>query len=317
MTGYLTEPNGRVWQLPPLLEWHVTHTDGDPCGAFTVRFPADPAQPGTAGRALGFQARENGAAVFTGVVDEAMTVLSADGFLTELTGRDLAAKLLDNQVRAAEFQTAQLQDILAAYVRPYGVSRINADAMAAVPAFAVDTGSTCWQALAGFCRHAADIRPRFLADGTLELRKLPAAATRQLTDFSGALSLSLRECRYGVASQVTEVDTAHGRAATAKNDGFLAEGGCAARVVAASGSTLRAGWRTPAQRLCDSARDRRILTAVLPGGFAAWPRDRVAVSLTRPGIRGNYTVRAAETILDEDGLRTVVTMRGDCGNVAV
>ena len=216
---------------------------------------------------------------------------------------------MDSQVRAAEFRSAQLADILRLYVRPYGVSKISADAMAAVPAFAVDTGSTCWQALCGFCRHAADIRPRFLADGTLELRASPARRAFELTDWSGALSLRLRECRCGVPARVTAVDLARGTASAAENRAFLAEGGAAARVIAASGATIRASWRTPAQRIADGALERRVLTAVLPGGFAAEPRDAVAVSLSRPTVKGNYTVRAAETVLDRNGLRTELTLR--------
>ena len=72
-----------------------------------------------------------------------------------------------NQVRAAEFVSAQLADILRLYVKPCGITRIDAAPMGQVANFAVETGYTCWQVLTGFCRHSAEIFPRFLPDGTL------------------------------------------------------------------------------------------------------------------------------------------------------
>ena len=169
MTGYVTMCDGRRSALPALLQWDIKLTDGDPCDGFSVCFPYERALAQTLRGAVFFTAEEDGATVFTGVVDDYEITLDAKGLLAEMTGRGMAARLLDNQVRAAEYLSAQLADILKSYVLPYGVTKLRAVQMPAVERFVVETGYSCWQVLAGFCRHSADIFPRFLPDGTLVL----------------------------------------------------------------------------------------------------------------------------------------------------
>ena len=170
MTGYVRTCDGRRLTLPALLQWSVRLTDGDPCDSFSVRFLYEAELSEALRKAVLFEAEELGRTAFTGVVDDYEIRMDKKGLLVEMTGRGLAALLLDNQVRAAEYVRAQLEDILSTYVRPYGIVNIRAAAMPPVERFVVETGYTCWQVLAGFCRHSAEIFPRFLPDGTLELR---------------------------------------------------------------------------------------------------------------------------------------------------
>ena len=189
MTGYVTMCDGRRSALPALLQWDIKLTDGDPCDGFSVCFPYERALAQTLRGAVFFTAEEDGATVFTGVVDDYEITLDAKGLLAEMTGRGMAARLLDNQVRAAEYLSAQLADILKSYVLSYGVTKLRTVQMPAVERFVVETGYSCWQVLAGFCRHSADIFPRFLPDGTLVLvprrRERPCGCGRRSASACG------------------------------------------------------------------------------------------------------------------------------------
>ena len=87
---------------------------------------------------------------------------------------------------------------------------IGAAAMPPVERFVVETGYTCWQVLAGFCRHSAEIFPRFLPDGTLvlgETEKIQIVRLRQGRCISAALS----DSRYGLSSRQILVNTRTGQ----------------------------------------------------------------------------------------------------------
>lgn len=306
MTGCIRDGAGKSRQLPPLTSWELRRTDGDPCGAFTVRFPADETTAALCRSAVSFTASEDGETVFLGVVDECLLTLDGGGRMAELSGRDLGARLLDNQCRAAEFQSAQLEDILGRYVRPFGVTRIRADALPAVPNFSVQTGDSCWQALSGFCRHAADVRPRFAADGTLLLERAPSGKKRTLTMACAPTALRLRSLRYGVISEQTVLDFTKKSIETVQNPAF---DGLCKKVAARSGKTLKAAWRTAAQRIADSGRARTVLELTAPGAFLAEPWDRAAVRFEALGIAGDFVVTEAATALNGSGLFTTLTMR--------
>ena len=129
MTGYVRTCDGRRLTLPALLQWSVRLTDGDPCDSFSVRFLYEAELSEALRKAVLFEAEELGRTAFTGVVDDYEIRMDKKGLLVEMTGRGLAALLLDNQVRAAEYVRAQLEDILSTYVRPYGIVNIRAAAM--------------------------------------------------------------------------------------------------------------------------------------------------------------------------------------------
>lgn len=306
MTGYVENRRGERWTLPVLTAWEIRRTDGDPCGAFTVRFAADGGAAEILKGAETFQAEEDGKTCFTGVVDECTVTLDGGGLTAEITGRDLSARLLDSQCRAAEFLSAQLEDILSRYVRPCGITKIRTDNLPAVPNFAVQTGDTCWQALAGYCRHAAEVYPRFSADGTLLLERRPAGRQLVLTMANGPTAVQLRETRYGVISEQTVLDFTRKSVEQVGNPDF---DGLCRKVTARSGKTLKADWRTAAQRIADSQRNRTALEVTVPGGFAAEPWDRISVSFPELGVSGGFLVAEAVTRLDGRGLQTALSLR--------
>lgn len=308
MTGIVTTCSGSRIELPPLLQWSIKLTDGDPCDGFSAQFPHERAWADVLEKAVYFTAVENGKTVFTGVVDDYETGFDRRGLLTEITGRSMAARLLDNQVRAAEYVCAQLEDILETYVRPYGIRKIRAEKMEPVERFVVETGYTCWQVLTGFCRHSADVRPRFLPDGTLVLEKAKVGENKKLYA-RACVQACLRDSRYGVSSEQIVVNTRTGEQITATNQAFAALGGQCVKVHGRTGDKLRASWRTAQQRLDDDRRGKRIMEVRVAECFFAQPLDCVSVQLEPMGIEGKYIVQAAESGCGENGRYCVVTMR--------
>lgn len=78
-------------------------------------------QRGEAGDWPRFWAEHGGERVFTGVVDECQVEQSGNGSVLELSGRGMAALLLDNEALGQDYGTATLEDILRDHVRPYGI----------------------------------------------------------------------------------------------------------------------------------------------------------------------------------------------------
>ena len=307
MTGYVTLSGGAVRQLPPLLQWQVQNTDAEPCGAFRVQFAHAPQLLPELKLAVRFYAEHEGRRVMTGVVDDVTVILGRDGLLAELTGRSMAALLLDTQVRAAEYQSAQLPDILAQYVRPCGVTDIVAENLPPVSNFVVETGYSCYQVLSGFCRHSADVFPRFSADGALIIKRGGTGTHRVLR--AKPIHAQYTFDRYGAAAKQVLVNTRNGSQTVAQNAEFLAMGGSGVRVAGVTGQKIRAAWRTASQRVDDSWRNARLLSLTLAGSFLAEPADTVAVELPELGLSGTFTVRSAQSSCDDSGAVCTLELR--------
>ena len=307
MTGCLRLCSGAAVSLPPLLEWSIRQTDGDPCGSFSVCFAFEAAWLPVLKQAVGFTAEDDGRTVFTGLVDDFAVKLDRRGALAEVSGRSMAAALMDNQVRAAEFVSAQLEDILRLYVKPYGITRIDAAPMGQVANFAVETGYTCWQVLTGFCRHSADIFPRFLADGTLVLRKDAYGKTVWLGE--EILQAQYVRNRYGVAARQVLINTRNGSMQAADYAEFQKLGGTRVQYAGMTGNKVRASFRTAKQRLDDAKRDEKLLYVTAPGVFLAEPLDMVSVKLDALGISGTFTVQEAQSGCDETGATCTLILR--------
>ena len=307
MNGIVTGCDGTQTALPALLQWSVKRTDGEPCDSFSVRFACGKKTLAVLEQATEFQAFEAGNVVFTGIVDDFELRLGKEGALAELTGRGMAGRLMDMQTPAAEYVRAHLEDILNAYVRPCGITKIDADEMPPVEQFVVQTGATCYQALAGFCRHSAEIYPRFLADGTLVLRKNAEGKSIRLKD--EILRAQYVRNRYGVAAKQVLINTRDGSTQEADYHEFQALGGTRVQYAGVTGNKIRAGFRTARQRLDDTKRDEKLLYVTAPGVFLAEPLDRVAVSVDALGISGTYTVQEAQSGCDETGAACTLILR--------
>lgn len=283
--------DGKTVTLSELTAWEFVRTDGDSADSFFLQAPLQADYGASLPRALRLTAWEGSRIVFCGLVDEVGLQAGPSGLLATVTGRGLAARLMDNQTVGAQFYTVGLEDILSRYVTPYGITAIRRDAnVRRLSLFSVPTGTSCWQALCGFCLHAAGIRPRFLADGTLALQASPDQKSHEMTEKSGILQAEWRLCRYGVRSQQQVHDLTYGVVRTAENAAFTAMGGWSCGVATRSGPYLKATERTAQQRLDASARELFTAQVTLPGSFLAEPCDQVTLRLPDWGMTGTYSV---------------------------
>ncbi len=309
MTGFVTDAQGNRFQLPPLSGWELRWTGGTPCDSFTLRFPAGAETAAQLRPAVRFQAVEDGTVYFTGVVDEYELALGAAGLVATLSGRGMAALLLDNEAGTADYEQAQPEDILRAYVYPFGIRLGEHIRLPPLRRFGVDSGDSCYAALYGYCRWAGEIMPRFDRLGQLVL--LPDGGGRRWTLRDGAvLEAVFTDRRYGVISELTVHDRSTGTTQTVRDEDFIAEGGCCRRVMSVYSRTAhRTAARTGQQTIALSGQERRVLELTLPGLPEAMPGDIVEVSLKQMGVTGSFTVAECAAALTEQGLRHTLRLR--------
>ena len=112
MTAYMTDAAGKRWALPDLTAWRLEYTAGSPCDSFWLRCLWDRDSDAHPEDWVGFLAYHDGRQVFTGLVDECEVTAGPGGQLLELSGRGMAARLLDNEALGQDYQSATQADIL-------------------------------------------------------------------------------------------------------------------------------------------------------------------------------------------------------------
>ena len=122
MKGYITTCGGAQFELPVLLKWELSYTGSVPCDSFTLRCPYEAAMAETLRSAVRFTAREDGTVEFAGVVDECGVTCDEKGLQLEVSGRGMAALLLDNEAEAVTYQRAALSEILKDHAAACGVT---------------------------------------------------------------------------------------------------------------------------------------------------------------------------------------------------
>ena len=99
--------------------------------------------------------------MFAGVVDECEVTVSGQGRVLELSGRGMAALLLDNEALGQDYGSATQADILRDHVTPYGIAVAPGASLPPVSRFSVSTGSSEWSVVYEFARYYGGIAPRF------------------------------------------------------------------------------------------------------------------------------------------------------------
>ena len=142
MKGYVTDSAGACYELPPCESWEMEYGVGTPCDSFVRRCPWSMGQGISPRQWSRFYALWQGERVFTGVVDEYEIALGPSGLTGTVTGRGMAALLLDNEAGTAEYDRAQLEQIVAEYVSPFGIALGEHIALPALTSFGVDSGDS-------------------------------------------------------------------------------------------------------------------------------------------------------------------------------
>ena len=301
MKGYITTCDGVQYELPTLLRWEFSYTGSVPCDSFSLRCPYDPAMAETLCRAVRFRAREDGATEFAGVIDETNVTCDEKGMQLELSGRGLAALLLDNEAEAVSYERATMGEILKNHVTPYGILCAGYDE-AAAPRYRVANGSSQWKVLNDFAALHGGVEPYFDKAGTLELKRTHRGADVTIDAQTPVTALVYCDKRYGVIAEALVVDKRAGARQSVKNADFCARGGTSRRVFyvpAKSGAqTMRCTGEYQIRKSKEGAETLRVTIA---GRFSAAPGDTAVVSGTKLGISGRFRVIECTRRFGESG----------------
>lgn len=307
MEGILTCWDGKRITLPQVTEWTFQYGRGTPCDSFSVSCLWEPEADELA-EAVCFAAVEQGKTVFTGVVDECERGWDDKGGFLTVSGRSMAARLLDNEALGMDYQVATWQDIVRDHVAPYGIQVVGGG-LPAVPGFSVAVGSSEWQVVYEFCRYYGGITPRFDRLGRLVVSPWAEGERLVLEEDAAVSALTLRDQRYGALSQVLVRDKTTGAVQTVDNADLLRRGGQCRRVLTMPGkSSYQAMRYSGSYQLEQSAEELRQLELELPGAFLAWPGDLVEVRLGKPVGWGVWRVAEAVSGLDGSGTYTRLVM---------
>lgn len=301
--------DGSVLTLPTAVRWEFGYGTGLPCDSFFLRCLWEQGQERALSSAALFYADWQGERVFTGVVDEYGCICGGDGLYLELSGRGMAARLLDNEALPARYQRAAWADVAARHVTPYGVTAVGGERLAPVSGFSVDSGTSEWSVVQQFCQYYNGVVPRFDREGRLVLSPHEESRVLVVGDGTPVTGWEYREQRHGVLSAVAVRRRTDWDIQWAVDQKFIAEGGCARRVVTVPDTTGDGAMRyTGEYQLRASRRERICLTLTLPEGFSAWPGDAVRVERTGFGANGLYRVARCEVSCGGDGLYTTLTL---------
>lgn len=302
MRGYVTDTAGRQWLLPQPTAWRMEYTAGTPCDSFWMRCPWEAGSGTKPGEWSRFWAEHGGERVFTGVVDECQVEQSGNGSVLELSGRGMAALLLDNEALGQDYGTATLEDILQDHVRPYGIQAAAGAKLPPVSPFSVATGSSEWSVVYDFARYYGGVAPRFDREGRLVLTGWPERAERLIGDGTAVTELVYRDRRYGVLSQVLVRDRYSGAVETVEDSAFCAAGGRARRVVTMPGRSSYKTMRYTGQFQLDrSAAELEQLEITVAQAFAAWPGELVRVARSNWDRNGLYRAARTTVGMNESG----------------
>lgn len=302
MTAYMTDASGKDCLLPGLLAWRMEYTAGVPCDSFWLRCGWDAGNEVKPGEWVGFRAEHQGERVFTGVVDEYAVICGKDGLYLEMSGRGMAALLLDNEALGEDYQSATQADILRDHVAPYGITAAPGARLPPVSRFSVSSGSSEWSVVYDFARYYGGVAPRFDRQGRLVLSGWDDSRERVVDDTTPVISMVRRDKRYGVLSQVLVRDRWSGRIERVENAAFRSAGGRARRVITMPSRSSYKAMRYSGQfQLTRSASDLERLEITVGEAFCVWPGDLVTVQ--RKGWDWNGRYRAAQVTvgMDESG----------------
>lgn len=290
MRCFLIDAGGAEHLLPTLCDWRFCYGSGQPCDSFELCFLYERSMLPVLEAACRFKAVFEDKTVFFGVADEFEISVSEKGCTAFVSGRGLAALLLDNEVSAAEFLSIGLDTILERYVFPFGIKKVHRTASPPSHALTIGSGSSAWRVLEDFLWFGCKLKPRFLPDGTLLIGE--AEGERLLLGRDSPFSMQkLRKRRYGVLSEIVIRNKVLGTSAVVENREFLDKGGCCRRILNVPRRTGFDLMRMTGDYQLQRSREKEFsLTVSLPFLFAAFPGDVLELSDSPLGIAGDYIV---------------------------
>ena len=309
MTGYLLLAGGGRLDLPLFTAWKLRRTGSVPCDSFEGTCLWDGPKEPALEEAYRIILEEDGKRRFTGVLDECRITWGERGSELFLSGRGMAALLLDNEATGQDYQVATLADILRDHVTPYGVEVAKGEGLPPAPGFSVTSGASQWQVLYSFARYHGGVEPWFDVYGRLTVAPGERGGLVTLDPHVGPIEVSWRDKRYGVLSQVLVQDRGQLGTQQVTNETFRAQGGQCRKVITMPGKSAYEAMRYSGQFQLDRSYEERFRVEItLPGDYVCEPGDRAEVSLGQFGISGTWRVLETLARLDDNGSRVTLTL---------
>ena len=301
--------DGAVLLLPEPLEWEVEYTAGVPCDSFRLLCAWEPGVASGAEKAVTVTLTVDGAVCFKGIVDEVEHRIEGSGGCLEVSGRGMAALLLDNEAMPADYLTATAEDILRDHVEPYGIQVAQVSGLPAVSGFSVQSGQSEWQVLYQFACYYGGITPRFDREGRLIIAPFSDGETLVLQGDTAVTGIAWRVRRYGVLSEIWVRDKTRMAVEQVENRDALDQQIKRRQVMTMPGKSNYQAMRYSGDfQLRQSAKEFRRLTLTVPELFFAWPGD--LLRMERPGwdCTGTWRVLEARVAADANGGGTTLTL---------
>lgn len=307
MIGRFYNSDGDAWQIEQFISFDICHGLGEPCDYYEVSFPYDSSMLKKLSRAYRFVAVHGDETVFRGVVDEyTISISEESGAVVSVSGRSMAALLLDNEAEAAVYGTLTLDTVIANHVKPWGIGTIRKKSMPPLYSFTVESGDSQWSILKRYCRYSCGVQPRFSKEGILILND-ESGSYLSLTDDDISLGIKFRDTRYGCISEVLVKNRVTGASYTVENHALKNRGGSARRVINVPRTSGYDSMRyTGEYQITEASRGKRFARIDVPELFAAFPADRITVHSSCLGLDGTFTVSETHCYANENGYGTEI-----------
>ncbi len=103
--------------------------------------------------------------IFRGQIDEIVNLFSQKAYLTKITARSFAGKLLDNEAEPVVYNNPTDDFIFSRHLKPFGITMEDSDKAALFGMIKIDKGMSHWQVLENFCAGKYGAFPRITGDG--------------------------------------------------------------------------------------------------------------------------------------------------------
>ena len=308
MEGFIIDAKGRQTALPVIVSYRVRHGMGVPCDCFEITCVYSPEAEDALKDGCYFLAVDREGVVFRGILDEYEAEIGLSGKLLSVSGRGMAARLLDNECDAAVYGFCTVDTILRNYVTPCGITDVSYGDLGSCWGYTVESGESCWTALYNFALYVGGVKPRFSKDGKLLLKKTEGRRRR----YGASLISSLRHNRrsYGLISEVTVKNYYGVTVSRVRDREFIDLGGSARRVLKMPRKPGYDKVRYSGEYQMRSAKETKdTYTITVPLAFGAFPGDEILLTLPEAGIKsGLFDVIETESRMDASGVSTVINM---------
>lgn len=284
--------------LPPAIEWEFTRADMAELDSFSYVFPFQSTLREQLSMATQFQIKENGAPLFTGMVDGYKVWLDVNESVCRIYGRSTAALLMDNEHPAEELSSPTTATIIRKYASANGVASYYDSAATAPAIFKVRLADSALRVLSNYGAAVGALPCRITADGYLRFTFTRENSNVTLTE-SDAVSARLLDRRRGVVSSFRLIEDEG--YTPRQNTVFLGEGGHCTRY-------MKDIVYSDTYIIYETMRRRRQFQVTLPGTARLEPAANFTLNLPQLAWNGTlYVTMCKSSYSEKTGLLCEVT----------